>query len=67
METKFPNIDEELRKRDMTYRDLASELNMPPMNLYRRLTGLTQWSLPEVVVVCEFFGRDDALTLFTIR
>lgn len=64
MATLYPNIDKELSDRNMTYHDLAEALDMPPMNVYRRLNGITQWSLPEVVAVCRLFCRDDALELF---
>lgn len=64
MATLYPNIDRELYERNMTYHNFAEALNMAPMNVYRRLTGITQWSLSEVIAVCLLFERDDALTLF---
>ncbi len=64
MKSLYPNLDAELSARGWSYIDFAAKIGRNPMNVYRRLVGITQWTLPEVVAVCQLFQRSDVTTLF---
>ena len=67
MESIFPNIDSELNKRNMHYRDLARIAEISDLQMYRRLRGQTNWRLVEVMKICRFFEYYDIDTLFARR
>lgn len=64
MRTLYPNLDREMNERKMTYLALADVLGMHPQAVYRRLMGISQWTLPEVVEVCRYFDNYDVRVLF---
>lgn len=64
MKTVFPNIVDELEKRDMTYCQLAQEIGISNLAMYRRLVGLTKWSLHEAIRISWFFNGVDIHYLF---
>lgn len=67
MESLYPNIEEELRRRNMHYRDLGRAIGLSDMQMYRRLRGLTNWKLIEVMRVCKYFDHPDVNILFARR
>ena len=64
MKTVFPNLMDELEKRGMTYRELAQEIGLGNLAMYRRLVGLTKWSLHEAIRISWFFNGVDINYLF---
>ena len=64
MKTVFPNLMDELEKRGMTYRQLAQEIGLSNLAMYRRLAGLTKWSLHEAIRISWFFNGVDINYLF---
>lgn len=64
MKTVFPNIVDELEKRDMTYGELAQEVGLSDIAMYRRLVGLTKWSLHEAIRISWLFNGIDINYLF---
>lgn len=67
MRSKYPNLDEELRKRDMNYRQLGPILGLSDMAMYRRMVGGTKWSLQEAMQVRRFFNGVDINHLFETK
>ena len=64
MKAVFPNLVGELEKRGMTYRELAQEIGLSNLAMYRRLVGLTKWSLHEAIRISWFFNGVDIHYLF---
>ena len=64
MKAVFPNLMDELEKRGMTYRELAQEIGLSNLAMYRRLVGLTKWSLHEAIRISWFFNGVDINYLF---
>ena len=65
MKTVFPNIEAELKARDMNYRQLAPIIGVSEMAAYRRMAGITRWTLPEAIKLSWFFNGVDINHLFT--
>ena len=64
MKSVFPNIEAELKARDMNYRELAPIIGVSELAAYRRMTGITKWSLPEAIKLSWFFNGMDIYYLF---
>ena len=64
MESLFPNIDKELSKRNMSYRQLAKTIGLSDLAMYRRLVGVTKWSLHEAIAISWLFNGLDVVQLF---
>ena len=64
MSSVYPNIDSEMAKRNMHYRDLAKVAGTTDLQMYRRLRGLTNWKLVEAMKICRFFEHPDVTILF---
>lgn len=67
MESLYPNLDSELSRRNLNYRDLAPVVGVSEMQMYRRLRGQTNWRLDEAVKVCLFLDSPDVSSLFARR
>ena len=67
MESIFPNLDSELARRKMHYRELAPVAGVSEMQMYRRMKGQTNWRLNEAVKVCLFLENPDVNNLFARR
>ena len=64
LKSVFPNIEAELQARDMNYRELAPIIGVSELAAYRRMAGITKWSLPEAIKLCWFFNGADINHLF---
>jgi hypothetical protein len=64
MNCSFPNIEKEMKLRNLTYGDLAKVVGLTELQMYRRLRGTVQWKLEEVYLLCKFFNRFDIHVLF---
>lgn len=64
MESLFPNIDKELSKRNMSYRQLAKDVGLSDLAMYRRMVGLTKWTLHEAIRISWYFNGVDINQLF---
>ena len=64
MKSVFPNIEAELKARDMNYRELAPVIGVSELAAYRRMAGITKWSLPEAIKLSWFFNGADITQLF---
>ena len=60
----YPKLLEKLTERGISYRDLAQIADVSELGIYRRITGITEFKLPEVVAICQFLGDSDAEKLF---
>lgn len=64
MNCSFPNIEKEMKLRNLTYGDLAKVVGLTELQMYRRLRGTVQWKLEEAYLLCKFFNRFDIHVLF---
>ena len=64
LKSVFPNIEAELKARDMNYRELAPVIGVSELAAYRRMAGITKWSLPEAIKLSWFFNGADITQLF---
>lgn len=64
MNTAYPKIEEELSKRGMNYRQLARVIGVSDLAMYRRMVGLTKWTLHEAIRISWFFNGVDINHLF---
>ncbi len=60
----YPNLLNKLTERSLSYRDLARIADVSELGIYRRITGITEFKLPEVVAICQFLDESDAEKLF---
>ena len=51
MNSIYPNLDIEMAKRDMHYRDLAKEVGISESAMYRRMAGATKLTLHEPIKI----------------
>ena len=64
MNSIYPNLDIEMEKRNMHYRDLAREVGISDMAMYRRMVGATKWSLHEAIKITWLMNGVDINKLF---
>ena len=64
MKSVYPNIDAEMEKRHMDYRQLAKVAGIRDHAMYRRLVGTTKWTLHEAIRISWFFNGVDINYLF---
>ena len=67
LQSIYPNLDKLMADHDIDYTQLAKELGLGNLAMYRRLKGTVNWSLPEVLAVCRYFNNPNATEIFTIR
>ena len=67
MNSIYPNLDIEMAKRNIDYRDLAKEVGISDMAMYRRMIGVTKWSLHEAIRISWFLNGVDIYQLFEKR
>lgn len=67
MQSKYPILDTLMAERNIKYPELGEAIGLEKMAVYRRLKGLTEWKLPEVLAVCQYFNNPNATYVFTIR
>lgn len=60
----YPKLLEKLTERSIPYRDLARIADVSEIGIYRRISGTTEWKLPEVVAICQYLEEYDAEKLF---
>ncbi len=64
MRSIYPVLDKALAEKSMTYTDLAEAVGVSHMGMYRRLRGITQFRLPEVIYICQLFPGYTVAELF---
>ncbi len=67
MNSIYPNLDAEMAKRNIDYRDLAKEIGISDMAMYRRMIGVTKWSLHEAIRISWLLNGVDIYKLFEKR
>ena len=67
LQSIYPNLDKQMADHNIDYTQLAREIGLGNLAMYRRLKGIVNWSLPEALAVCQFFDNANATELFTIR
>lgn len=55
---KFPNLVSEMARNGETQKDLAELLSLKQSAISRRMTGITKWTIEEVVLICEHYNKD---------
>lgn len=64
MNSIYPNLDIEMEKRNLHYRDLAKEVGISEMAMYRRMVGATKLSLHEAIKIMWLINGVDIDKLF---
>lgn len=64
MNSIYPNLDIEMEKRGMHYRDLAKVIGVSDSAMYRRMVGATKWTLHEAIRISWFMNGVDIYKLF---
>lgn len=64
MNSMYPNLDIEMEKRNLHYRDLAKEVGISESAMYRRMKGVTKWSLHEAIRISWMMNGVDINKLF---
>jgi hypothetical protein len=64
MKCSFPNIEKEMKLRNLSCGDLAKIIGLTDLQMYRRLSGAVQWKLEEAYLLCKVFNRYDIQALF---
>lgn len=67
MQSIYPNLDKMMIDHGMSYSELGSRIGLGNLAMYRRLKGITNWRLPEILAICDYFNEPNAVELFTIR
>lgn len=49
----------------MSYRQLAPVIGISELAAYRRMAGITKWTLPEAIKLSWFFNGVDIIHLFS--
>lgn len=65
MKSIYPNLDSLMGKKGIDYLDLAQETGIDDTTMYRRLKGISDWKLHEVLKITEYFGNSDVKWTFT--
>lgn len=60
----YPNLIREMMSRNITAATIAPVIEVSTSAVYRRLRGETDWKLPEVIRLCQFFDNSNASELF---
>lgn len=55
---KYPNLRAEMAKRGDTQKTLAELLGLTIATISRKLAGKVVWSLGEVDIICEHYGKN---------
>lgn len=55
---KYPNLAAEMARNGENQKTIADLLNLTQATISRKLAGLVDWSIGEVEVVCEHYGKD---------
>lgn len=55
---KFPNLVGEMAKNGETQKTIGDLLGLKPSTISRKLSGQIDWSIGEVEILCEYFGKD---------
>ena len=64
MNVVYPNLSEKMKEFNITYADLAKELELPNDVLAQKLDGTLDWYLHEVIRICRLLRTSDAKFLF---
>lgn len=64
MRVQYPNLALTLKEQNVTYAQLTSILGVSKSTLRRRLIGVSDWKIHEVVLICQFLERWDSAQLF---
>ena len=67
MQSIYPNLDKLMIDHNIDYTQLAKEVGLGNLAMYRRLKGIVNFSLPEALAVCRYFNNSNATEIFTIR
>lgn len=60
----YPHLAEKMKEHNLSYPELANLMGISEICMYRRLRGLTQFQLPEIIWLCKYFKVSDATYLF---
>lgn len=55
---KFPGLVGEMARRGETRDYVAGLIGVTQSALWRRLTGITEWTISEIDILCEHYGKD---------
>lgn len=58
MRVAYPNLNSEMSKRGLDYKDIADILGINEYAAYRRLRGIVGWKLQETLHLSQYFGAD---------
>lgn len=65
MKSIYPNLDSLMEEKGIDYRVLAKETNTDDTTMYRRLKGVSDFKLCEILKICKYFNNYDLERVFT--
>ncbi|MHC1746872.1 MAG: helix-turn-helix domain-containing protein [Cellulosilyticaceae bacterium] len=61
MQEKFNKLMEEYY---ITFGELATRLGVSKQTLTRKMIGTTEWTYPEIMLLCQIFNIEDPANFF---
>ena len=55
---KYPELMAELGRRGEGQKTLAMLLNLNQATVSRKLAGISEWTISEIEILCEYFNKD---------
>jgi transcriptional regulator with XRE-family HTH domain len=55
---KFPNLAAEMARNGETQKDLVELLKTNKSTISRKMSGITQWTIADVEIICEHYKKD---------
>ena len=57
-EFKYPNLRAEMARNRETQQDLAELLGVSIPTVWRKLSGIFDWTISEIEIICEHYNKD---------
>lgn len=57
-EVKFPNLVAEMARRGETQKSLAKVIGVSEPTISLKFKGKSDWTIGEVEMICDYFGKD---------
>lgn len=57
-EIKYPKLEVEMSRNGDTQKSLAEILNITPQTVLKKLSGIREWTIGEIEIICEHYNKD---------
>lgn len=57
-EIKYPNLRAEMAKCGENYKTIAALLGITYPTVWRKMTGIRDWTIGEVEIICEHYNKN---------